>query len=124
MLSRTFVRLLVLATVAVNSAFAAVHEAENGVLSGTTIGNTVAGFTGTGYVESFDDAADSLMFTVTSATTGLYDLKLRYSAPYGAKYTSLTLNGGAGGQVSLPETTEWVVADAGQVLLTAGIQSR
>lgn len=39
--SRSFVRLLALATVAINTAYAAVYEAENGILSGTTTGNTL-----------------------------------------------------------------------------------
>lgn len=120
MLSRTFVRLLALATVAVNSALAAVYEAEDAILSGTTVGTSVTGFTGTGYVESFDDAADSLTFTIISDTAKLYDLKLKYSAPYGPKNTRLSLNNASGGDVSLAETTDWLVADAGQVLLNAG----
>ncbi|KAF8460540.1 GH26 endo-beta-1,4-mannanase [Kalaharituber pfeilii] len=120
MFSRTILLSLLAVVASFPSAFAVVYEAENGALSGTTIGTSVAGYSGTGYVEGFDTETDSLTFTVTSTSGGLYDLKIRYSAPYGSKYTRLSLNGGGGGEVSLPETTEWLDADAGQVLLNAG----
>lgn len=76
--------------------------------------------TGTGYVESFDESTDQVTFTITSAETKLYDLGIIYMGPYGAKYTRVSLNGGAGSDVSLPETTAWTTVSAGQVLLNAG----
>lgn len=43
--------------------------------------------------------------------------------PYGSKYTRISLNGGAGGDVSLPESATWTTAGAGQVLLNAGVNT-
>lgn len=57
---------------------------------------------------------------MTSDTTRLYDLGIAYLGPFGSKVTRVSLNGGAGGDVSLPETTVWTTANAGQVLLNAG----
>ncbi|KAF3911416.1 hypothetical protein ABW20_dc0103510 [Dactylellina cionopaga] len=96
------------------------YEAESAVLTGVTVGTSVTGFSGTGYVEGFDTAGDEITFTVTSATQGLYDLKIIYNGPYGDKYTTMVLNGAGGGQVFLPATTSWVTVSAGQVLLNAG----
>ncbi|KAF2677161.1 glycoside hydrolase family 26 protein [Lentithecium fluviatile CBS 122367] len=96
------------------------YQAESATLSGVTVGTSVSGFTGTGYVEGFDEAADSITFTVNSSTSQLYDLKLIYNGPYGDKYTNVVLNNAGGSQVSLPATTAWTTVSAGQVLLNAG----
>lgn len=124
MFAPAFKRLSLLALLAVSAtAQSVIYEAEDGLLVGTTVGTTVAGFTGTGYVESIDNEGDSLTFTITSATAGLYDLKLRYAAPYGAKYTRYSLNGGSGAEVSLPAIDTFADADAGQVMLNAGVNT-
>lgn len=75
---------------------------------------------GKGYVEGFDTATDSITFNVSSTTSQLYDLSIVYNGPYGDKYTTVTLNGAGGSQVSLPATTIWTTVPAGQVLLNAG----
>jgi len=76
--------------------------------------------TGTGYVEGFDETADTATITVTSSTQKLYDIALVYSAPHGTKATTIVLNGAGGSQVTLDETTAWKTISAGQVLLNAG----
>ncbi|KAF3936315.1 hypothetical protein ABW19_dt0208759 [Dactylella cylindrospora] len=96
------------------------YQAESAELTGVTVGTSVTGFTGTGYVEGFDTSGDEIKFTVTSTSQGLYDLNIIYNGPYGDKYTTIVLNGAGGGQVFLPATTEWVTVSAGQVLLNAG----
>ncbi|KAH0612372.1 uncharacterized protein H6S33_010424 [Morchella sextelata] len=96
------------------------YQAEDATLTGVTVATASAGYSGTGYVESFDESTDQVTFTITSAETKLYDLGIIYMGPYGAKYTRVSLNGGAGSDVSLPETTAWTTASAGQVLLNAG----
>jgi mannan endo-1,4-beta-mannosidase len=95
-------------------------EAEDAVLSGTTIDTTQAGFSGTGYVTGFDEATDKATFTVTSKKLTLYDISVRYAGIYGEKRTSMILNGGATTEVLLPATTEWATASGGQVLLEPG----
>ncbi|KAF2018085.1 glycoside hydrolase family 26 protein [Aaosphaeria arxii CBS 175.79] len=94
-------------------------QAESATLSGVIVGTAVAGFTGSGYVEGFDESTDSIKFTADITTAGLYDLSIVYNGPYGDKYTYIVANG-AGSQISLPATTEWKTVSAGQVLLTAG----
>ncbi|KAH8145368.1 uncharacterized protein LAJ45_10651 [Morchella importuna] len=96
------------------------YQAEDATLTGVTVATASAGYSGTGYVESFDESTDQVTFTITSAETKLYDLGIIYMGPYGAKYTRVSLNGGAGSDVSLPETTAWTTVSAGQVLLNAG----
>jgi mannan endo-1,4-beta-mannosidase len=105
-----------------SSAFAQTFtlEAEDGTLTGTTTLTEVAGFSGTGYVGGWDADGDSLSLTFTSDATKLYDVKIRYSGPYGSKYTRISYNGVTGGDISLPETTEWATVNAGQALLNAG----
>ncbi|NYI08256.1 glycosyl hydrolase [Allostreptomyces psammosilenae] len=99
---------------------ATVYEAEDGTLSGTTVGSAAAGYSGTGYVEGFDAAEDSVTITVPDSPGGLYDLSVRYSAPFGQKVASLRLNGAGAGQVTLTERTDFAEAAAGKVLLEAG----
>ncbi|KAH9868926.1 hypothetical protein J1614_008001 [Plenodomus biglobosus] len=96
------------------------YEAEDATLSGVTVGTSVAGFSGSGYVENFADATDKITFTVTASASALYDLSIVYNGPYGDKFTSVVLNGAGGSQVSLPATTSWTTVSAGQVLLNTG----
>ncbi|KAJ7235192.1 mannan endo-1,4-beta-mannosidase-like protein [Mycena rebaudengoi] len=96
------------------------YQAENGVLSGTEVQTTEVGYTGTGYVGSFDAATDNLTFTVKSDALKLYDLNVTYQAPYGEKYTSLSLNGAGAGQIHFPAINTFTAVAGGQVLLNAG----
>jgi hypothetical protein len=101
-----------------------VAEAEDGIFNGVSAASSVAGYSGTGYVQGFDVSTDSVTLTLYSAKQALYDVVLRYDAPYGAKQTTMSLNGGGGGEVFLADTTgaavPWANATAGQVLLNAG----
>lgn len=96
------------------------YQAESGALSGTEVLTSEVGYTGTGYVGSFDNADDSVTITVTSSAFQLYDLNVTYQAPYGEKYTSISLNGAGGGQIYFPATTAFTTVSGGQVLLNAG----
>ncbi|CAO2652836.1 Nn.00g022470.m01.CDS01 [Neocucurbitaria sp. VM-36] len=95
-------------------------QAESATLSGVTVGTSVAGYTGSGYVEGFDEAADKITFTVNVTSSALYDLSIIYNGPNGDKYTQVVLNSAGGSQVSLPATTSWTTVSAGQVLLNSG----
>ncbi|MFC8723275.1 glycosyl hydrolase [Kitasatospora sp. NPDC057198] len=97
-----------------------VYQAEGGTLNGVTVGTSVADFQGTGYVEGFDQSSDSLTVTVPDSPGGLYSLSVRYAGPYGDKKANLLVNGSGVGEVSLPATTAWTDAAAGNVLLKAG----
>jgi mannan endo-1,4-beta-mannosidase len=66
-------------------------EAETGNLSGVEIAQSVAGFSGTGYVTGFDAVVDQLILTF-EATAGLYELSIGYSAPSGNKGVDFQVN--------------------------------
>ncbi|WP_181320044.1 glycosyl hydrolase [Saccharothrix carnea] len=97
-----------------------VHEAEDGVLDGTVVESSVAGFSGRGYVGGFDQAADSVTITIPNSPGGLHDLAIFYATPYGAKTASLALNGSGLGDVSFPEHPTFTTIPAGKVLLRPG----
>ncbi|KAI1359211.1 carbohydrate-binding module family 35 [Xylaria arbuscula] len=99
---------------------AQIYEAEDAVLTGVAIDTAQAGYSGTGYVGGFDEAADTITFTINSDSAQLYDLSIRYAGIYGAKVTTVVLNGGARTDVSLDETTEFTTASGGQILLNEG----
>jgi hypothetical protein len=95
-------------------------EAETGTLHGVSVDTSTPGYSGTGYVDGFDDAGDSLTVTVPDSPGGLYDLTLRYDSPFGDKKTTLLLNGAGAGEVALPGSDGFTTAPAGKVLLKAG----
>ncbi|KFZ11301.1 hypothetical protein V501_04838 [Pseudogymnoascus sp. VKM F-4519 (FW-2642)] len=101
-----------------------VAQAEDGILNGVTVGSSVAGFSGTGYVEGFDADTDKLTFSLHSDKQALYDVILGYAGVYGGKQTTMSVNGAGGGEVVLLDTSAaaspWANATAGQVLLNAG----
>ncbi|KFY29182.1 hypothetical protein V493_02505 [Pseudogymnoascus sp. VKM F-4281 (FW-2241)] len=101
-----------------------VAQAEDGIFNGVAAGSSLAGFSGTGYVEGFDVESDLLTFTLYSETRALYDVILGYAGVYGAKRTTMSVNGAGGGEVVLLDTSTadspWANATAGQVLLNAG----
>ncbi|GAA3232738.1 glycosyl hydrolase [Dactylosporangium siamense] len=98
---------------------ASVFEAEDGARQGVEVYSAVPGYSGSGYVGGFDAADDQVTMTVQSAG-GLFDLTLRYRSPYGAKKTSLLLNGTPIGDVDLPGTDAFTDVAAGRVLLNPG----
>ncbi|CCA73405.1 hypothetical protein PIIN_07359 [Serendipita indica DSM 11827] len=103
-----------------NLAYAAVYEAEDGTLSGTTVDTATSGYSGTGYVTGFTDSTTSLSITVSAGSTGLYDFSVTYAAPYGEKYTAVSLNGSPNGEIHFTETTTFTTVSGGQLLLNEG----
>jgi mannan endo-1,4-beta-mannosidase len=99
---------------------AQVYQAEDGTLNGVTVGTSMPGYQGSGYVEGFDAAGDSLTVTVPDSPGGLYTLSVRYSAPYGDKKANLLVDDAGVGEISLPATSSFTDATAGNVLLKAG----
>ncbi|MBB5802613.1 hypothetical protein F4560_002381 [Saccharothrix ecbatanensis] len=97
-----------------------VHEAEDGVLNGTVVESSVAGFSGRGYVAGFDTGTDNVTITISDSPGGLHDLAILYATPYGAKTASLSLNGSGLGDVSFPENPTFTSIPAGKVLLRPG----
>ncbi|MEK5238184.1 glycosyl hydrolase [Paenibacillus sp. FSL L8-0470] len=97
-----------------------IYEAEDGILSGTTVDTAVSGFSGTGYVTGFDTAGDSVTVTTMVETTGLYQIYIRYNAIYGYKQANLSINGVPAGVADFAETTEFTEIPVTKALLNAG----
>jgi mannan endo-1,4-beta-mannosidase len=97
-----------------------VVEAENGILVGVTIGNSIAGFSGTGYVTGFDNSSDRLTVTVNTPERGLYNIVIRYNSPNGDKTQYLSINGGFSSSVTFPKTSTYQDLDVGAYILEKG----
>lgn len=91
------------------------------------------GKTGTSAVKTDDNASggkyvylekndESIAVTASVATAGMYEVTIRYSAPFGDKVQNLYVNGVDQGQCSFQETaeSEWVDLSFGSVKLNAG----
>ena len=86
-------------------------EAEDATRTGgITVGSEHAGHSGTGYVE-YQNVGNTTTFDVESATAGTVLARLGYANgpnPFdGGKTLSMSVNGGAAKQVSLPSTGSW-----------------
>ena len=109
-----------------SSGSATIFEAESGILAGGTyVATDLAGYTGTGYVTNFTDATATLTIPVTGLTAGSYDISIVYNAQYGDKFTSVSVNGAATVEASLPNSTvatgiTWATSLAGSFQLTSG----
>jgi mannan endo-1,4-beta-mannosidase len=60
------------------------YEAESGALSGVSIGSSVAGYSGSGYVTGFDVDTDKITIQA-NAPAGMYELWVRYRSSSGKK---------------------------------------
>lgn len=93
-------------------------EAENALFSGVYKSSSRQGYSGTGYVDGFDNSQDKITFTFEAAE-GLYDLLIGYCAPYGEKGYELTVNG-SGSTGMLASSTTFKEVSGGKVLLAGG----
>src|SRR5262249_16690064 len=98
------------------------YEAESAALTGVAAATSHTGYSGSGYVDGFDNGADKVTFTVTVATAGSYPLVIRYSGPFGDKSQTLQVNGTtvAACTVQFPANNNWVDKSYGNVTLNAG----
>jgi len=90
-------------------------QAENGTLTGVSTATSVAGYTGTGYVNgaTFDAAGDKIVVTTNISTAGSYQLKIRYYGAYGSKNQDIYINGAFIGNINFPASSSWVEKDLG-----------
>ncbi|KAK2760924.1 Mannan endo-1,4-beta-mannosidase man26A [Arachnomyces sp. PD_36] len=95
-------------------------EAEDAALNGVVVETELKGFTGTGYVNGFNETTDKVTFNLNSTSQTLYDVSLRYAGIYGEKTTTVSFNGESSNNVVLPETEEFTSISGGQVLLNEG----
>lgn len=101
------------------------YEAEDAVLSGVLIAKSIAGFSGTGYMDggSFDAEGDKITFTVQVPTTAAYPLTVRFLNTCGAceKAQNISVNGAAAAYVTFRGTsTTWEDLNVGNINLKAG----
>lgn len=124
MLMRFFMRLfifslaLVLASGPI-SAQSVRYEAENGVLTGTVVETSLSGYSGTGYVDGFDNDGDRVTVTFTLPGGGYYNIYVRYAGVYGDKKNILSINGNTT-EMSFPATTVFTEAAYGRAWLKEG----
>ncbi|HET6557890.1 MAG TPA: glycosyl hydrolase [Prolixibacteraceae bacterium] len=101
------------------------YEAEDALLTGVTIGKSVAGYSGTGHVDggSLDAEGDKITFTVNVATAASYPLVIRFNNTCGAceKAQFVSINGGADKYTTFNGTTgSWQDLKFGNIDLKAG----
>jgi dextranase len=84
------------------------YEAEDAVKSGVYINTNHSGYSGTGFVDHFGSAGDSVSFVIAVPTEDDYSLWFRYANATGATATRMVFaDGDYGGNVSLPPLTNW-----------------
>lgn len=99
------------------------YEAESATKTGVTVSTSLAGYSGTGYVDGFDNNADKVTFTVNVSTAGKYDLVFGYAGPMGEKYQGLAVNGtllGDGCDKRFPASSGFTEVTFAQINLNAG----
>ncbi len=98
-------------------------EAESGKLNGVAVASSAAGYSHIGYVEGFDNAGDSVTVTFNAPVAGVYDLGIRYRAPWGDKVNDLYINGSFQGGLNFASTSAWSISGPHLVYLQAGSNS-
>jgi Carbohydrate binding module (family 35)/Viral BACON domain/Secretion system C-terminal sorting domain len=98
------------------------YEAESASLTGVAAATSHTGYSGSGYVDGFDNAADKITFTVNVPTAGTYPLVIRYSGPYGEKFQTLQVNGTTVSScgVQFLSNANWADKAYGNITLNAG----
>jgi mannan endo-1,4-beta-mannosidase len=96
-------------------------EAENGTLTGVTAASSIAGFSGSGYIEgsSLDATGDAFKVTI-NVSGGTYPLNIRYNGRFGEKYQDVYVNGNYLGSIQFPASGSWATKTISNVNLTAG----
>ncbi len=95
-------------------------EAEDGTLTGNTVQTAQAGFSGKGYVGDFEKDGAKIVWTIPAAKAGLYEVKIRYSAPSGDKGYELAVNGKSSSGTLSATGKAFATVSGGKVELTAG----
>ena len=102
---------------------AQVLEAEKGVLVGTQVATQRAGYSGTGYVTGFDSDGDKVTMTVDVIKGDLYNLYIRYAAPFGEKYNFVYVNNVNLGSVQFAASNSFKETLVGKVYLDKGVNT-
>lgn len=96
-------------TLVVGGTDRAAFEAEFGTYNNVSSNTDHAGYTGTGFVDGFETAGDSIEVPVAVREAGTYEVTLRYSAGSGTATRSLYLDGSTRkhSAIRLPGTANW-----------------
>jgi aspartate 1-decarboxylase len=95
------------------------YEAENGTLTGTVVESSIAGFSGSGYVNGFDNDGDKVAVTFTLPQAGNYNIYVGYAGIYGDKINILSINGNST-EMSFPASSAFREASYGKTALKEG----
>jgi mannan endo-1,4-beta-mannosidase len=95
------------------------YEAESGTLTGTFVASSSGGFSGTGYVDGFDNDGDKVTVTFTLPQEGNYNIYVGYAGIYGDKKNILSINGNST-EMSFPASSGFVEAAYGRAAIKAG----
>jgi len=83
-------------------------EAETATLSGATVSNAHAGYTGTGFADYQNASGDYIQWSASAATAGSYRLTFRYALVSGARNLSVSVNDVVvNPSLSFPSTSAW-----------------
>lgn len=99
-----------------------VYEAENAVWSGKVnkVSNpTITTYSGTGYIDGFEEDADTCTFKVNIEKDGFYDLNFRCASKGGEKYNYVSVDGEKLGTVFVEEN-EFTNSYINRVYMAAG----
>ncbi|MFG2421190.1 TIM-barrel domain-containing protein [Streptomyces sp. NPDC048448] len=105
-------------------ALGALCEAENLRTNGVSVASDHKGYTGSGFTAGFEGTGSSLSADIDVKSAGAYEFDLRYANSRGGdgqaqtRTLTLSVDGGAPQQVSLPATANWDTWD----LVPAGVQ--
>jgi mannan endo-1,4-beta-mannosidase len=96
-------------------------EAENGTNTGVTNASSIAGYSGTGYVDgaSLDNSGD-LIKVVLNVTAGTYQLNVRYNGRFGNKNQDLFVNGNSIGTIEFAASSQWATKTIPNINLNGG----
>ena len=100
-------------------------EAENSILTNVSTNNNHGGYSGTGFVDSYGEAGDTVTMDFFVPETGDYKLSFVYSAAVdGTPKRELYINGYGYDSISFPATSSWEEWNTSEttVHLRAGIQ--
>ena len=95
-------------------------EAEAAMLTGNAVLTKRPGFSGTGYVGSFEKEGAKIVWIIPAVHAGLYEAQIRYSAPFGEKGYDLIINGAKLSGTFLGTGQAFATLPAGKVELKDG----
>ncbi|MEW2305460.1 TIM-barrel domain-containing protein [Streptomyces sp. NPDC006655] len=107
-------------------AVGALCEAEDQQYDGPGLAADHGGFTGKGFLAGFEVENNSVSVDMSSATSGTYDLAVRYANAVGGdgrhetRTLSLSVDGGADRTFTLPATPDWNTWGVARLPLTLG----